>query len=215
MAAIASVQPHHLLLPKHPNRVWHLDLTSLRILWFKFTLAALLDGFSRRLLHLRIYSRTPCHREMTALVHRAAKEQGMPHFVITDHGPQFRRRFHADMKRRGIHHVQGRVRAPYLNGKIERAFRTFRIWWSLVLCGLSIPALQRRLDDYRHWYNQHRPHSALDGRTPDEAWQGIAIPEPGPIRCRDPLKPYIRIRRVNCRGDPGLPVVHITVRRAA
>ena len=74
---------------------------------------------------------------MVALVRRVAQKFGKPRFVITDHGTQFWRQFRSAMKKMGTIPVQDRVRAPYLNGKIERAFRTFRIWWRLVLTGLT------------------------------------------------------------------------------
>jgi len=85
----------------------------------------------------------------------------------------------------------------------------------MVLAGLTVRPIQRRLDHYRRWYNEHRPHSALDGLTPDEAWSGDALPEPIPIRSRDPIKPQIDVRRLRCRGDPLLPVIQIIVRYAA
>jgi transposase InsO family protein len=204
-----------LLRPRRPNCVWHIDLISLRFLWFRFTAAALLDGFSRRLLQLHLYGRTPCQRDMAVLVRRAAREYGTPQFLISDHGTQFRKRFHAAMALLNIRHVKGRVRAPYLNGKLERAFRTYREWWRLLLPGLSRRHLQRRLDDYRVWYNQHRPHSALNGRTPDEAWMQRCLPQPVALRQRDPARPVIAIHRQHCGGDPHLPVLHITLRRAA
>jgi len=81
------------------------------------------------------------------MIRRTANEFGKPRFLITDHGTQFRRQFHAKLGGMGIHHVRGRVRAPYLDGKMERAFRTFRIWWRLVLTGLSQRGIQRKLDD--------------------------------------------------------------------
>ena len=98
---------------------------------------------------------------------------------------------------------------------MERAFRTFKLWWRVVLCGLSRTSIQYRLDNYRHWYNHHRPHSAIDGLTPDEAWNATELSEPIPIRCRNPVKPGIRVRRINCRGDPYLPVIQITLSKAA
>ena len=91
MAAPAGITPHHLLTPERTNRVWHLDLLSLQILWLRFSVAAILDGFSRRLPCLRVYRRTPRARDMAALVRRVAKQFGKPRFVITDHGTQFRR----------------------------------------------------------------------------------------------------------------------------
>jgi transposase InsO family protein len=208
-------KPYHLLRPEWINRVWHIDLLSVQILWLRFSVAAILDGFSRRLLCLRVYRRTPRSRDMAALVRRVAQEFNKPRFVITDHGTQFRRQFRSAMKKMDIIPVQARVRAPYLNGKIERAFRTFRIWWRLVLTGLTEKGIQRRLDDFGTWFNEHRPHSALHGRTPQEAWEGHVLPEPIPILTRDRLQPQIEIRRKHYHGAPRLPIIDISVRLAA
>jgi len=161
-------KPYHLLRPEQINRVWHLDLLSLKVLWFRFTVAAILDGFSRKLLCLRVYRRTPRARDMAALVRRVAKQFGKPRFVITDHGTQFRRQFRTAMEKADSIVVQARVRAPHLNGKIERTFRTFRGWWRLVLTGLTLRGVQRRIDDFGHWFNELHSHSALGGRTSRE-----------------------------------------------
>jgi transposase InsO family protein len=208
-------KPHHLLTPKRVNRVWHLDLLSLQIRCFRFTVAAILDGFSRRLLCLRVYPRMPRARDMAALVRRVVKQFGKPRFVITDHGMQFRRQFRSAMNKIGIIPVQARVRAPYLNGKIERAFRTFRVWWRLVLTGLTQRSIQRRLDDFGIWFNEHRAHSALWGRTPQEAWEVRVLPAPVSIRAQDQLQPQIEVRRRHYHGDPRLPVIEISLRLAA
>ena len=215
MALPVGKKPYHLLRPKWINRVWHIDLLSVQVLWRRFSVAAIQDGFSRRLLCLHVYNRTPRAREMAALVRRVAKEFGKPRFVITDHGTQFRRQFRTAMKKAGIIAVQARVRAPYLNGKIERVFRTFRVWWRLVLAGLTQRGIQRRIEEFRAWFNEHRAHSALHGRTPQEAWEGRCLPKPVAIRARDQLRPQIEVRRRHYRGDPRLPVLEISVKLAA
>ena len=104
------------------------------------------------------------------------------------------------------------MRAPYLNGKVERLFRTFRGWWRWTLPCLTIRGLQRKLDIFRGWYNQERVHAALDGRTPMEAWDDVKRPDPVLIRARDCLEPQITVTRRHCRGDPRLPIVDITIR---
>jgi len=58
---------------------------------------------------------------MSRLVRQAVGQHGAPRFLITDHGTQFGRRSMPAMGRMDIRHVKGRVRAPYLNGKMERA----------------------------------------------------------------------------------------------
>jgi transposase InsO family protein len=141
----------------------------------------------------------------------AITEFGAPRFLITDHGSQFRRRFKAAMTKRGIRHVRGRVRAPFLNGKCERLFKTFRGWWRLVLSPITVSGIQTRLDCFRGWYDEYRPHSSIHGLTPAEAWNATALPEPIPIRARDQLEPQIDVRRRCCRGDPRLPIIDISV----
>ena len=215
MALPLGKKPYHPLRPERINRGWHIDVLSVQILWLRFSVAAILDGFSRRLLCLRVYRRTPRASDMVALVRRVAQKFGKPRFVITDHGTQFRRQFRSAMKKMDIIPVQARVRAPYLNGKIERAFGTVRVWCRLVLTGLTQRGIQRHLDDVGAWFNEHRPHNALHGRTPQEAWEGHGLPKPVSIRARDQLRPQIEIRRKHYHGDPRLPVIEISVRLAA
>ena len=71
--------------------------------------------------------------------------------------------------------------------------------------------MQRRLDNYQHWYNQIRSHTALNGRTPEEVWNDIVLPEPIPIRQADPSEVTTRVQRRAFGGDPRLPVVDIDI----
>ena len=211
-----GIKPHHLLLPQHTNHVWHMDLTCIRVLWFTFYVAAILDGFSRKLLALRVYRRMPRAFTMLLLVRNAIKQYGRPRFLITDHGSQFRRRFHTALKNQlRIHHVRSRVRAPYLNGKMERAFRPFKQWWRGIWPCLSLRLLQRRLENYRCWYNGHRIHSALGVLTPQEAWDDESPPTPITYRAREQSSLHMAITRSKCRGDTRLRVLSITLRHAA
>ncbi len=117
-------------ISKRTNTVWQLDLLQLRVLWFRFTIAVLMDGFSRRILELKVSRGVPTSRQMTKLVRRAAITHGLPRFIITDHGCQFRAQFRKAMKTLGVIPVRGRVRSLLFNGKVGRFFRT--------LCQLSL-----------------------------------------------------------------------------
>ena len=132
--------PRHILLPKQPNRTWHLDLTVLTILGMRFHIAALLDGFSRKLLALKVYARTPTSIMMGALVRRTVGQSGKPRFLIVDHGCQFRTRFRTYVENTlGITPVSGKVRTYTFNGKAERFFRK-RLWGHLAGIALRAPA---------------------------------------------------------------------------
>ena len=81
-----GIKPDRLLTPSKPNQVWHTDVTQIRILWSTILIAAVLDGFSRKVLALKVYARTPCARNMAALIRSAAARHGRPKFLITDNG---------------------------------------------------------------------------------------------------------------------------------
>jgi transposase InsO family protein len=94
-----------------------------------------------------------------------------------------------------------RPRAPHLNGKVERVQRTaLEEFWPTV--GLEDPALSSRLEDWGRFYNQHRPHTALGGRTPAERLADLAgvIPSPETVRAAyDPAKEIIRAQNSRWR----------------
>ncbi len=213
MVPPAGTEPHHLLTPRATNQVWQLDMMQLRILWFRFTIAALLDGCSRKLLRLQVFTGTPTTADMLRLVRSAIKSFGQPRCIITDHGGQFMGTFTAKLEHIGITVVQGKVRQPSFNGKVERFFRTLRIWSRIAVLPISLRPLQRRLDRYRIWYNEHRPHASIGGRTPDEAWNGIELAVPISIRAADPDEIVVSVDRQSYRDDRALPIVTIRVDR--
>ena len=133
---------------------------------------------------------------------------------IADHGGQFAASFTAALEHRGITVVKGKVRQPSFNGKVERLFRTLRLWLRIAVLPVGVASLlQRRLDRYRTWYNEDRPLAALASRTPEEAWQGVDLPDPIPIRATDSDEIAVQAQRRSCRGDVALPIITIRVER--
>lgn len=216
-----GAEPRHILKPRKINRTWHIDLAVVTRLGRRFHVAALLDGYSRKLLALKSYARTPTAIMMLALVRRAIGEYGRPRFLVCDHGCQFRTWFRERLELKfGVTPVSGKVRCPTFKGKVERFFRTFRSWSSRLLIAFFADKvrtcrwLQRRLDIFRDSYNGARLHQALGGRMPEEVWTGATRPEPEAITSSDP-QPEIAVRRKWFRGDHRLPVFDIRVRRSA
>jgi transposase InsO family protein len=83
-----------------------------------------------------------------------------------------RRNFCRALRWMGIHQRFTKPGRPWMNGRIERLFGTLK----KVLKSISFQdeqALTLVLARFCFAYNTLRPHSALNGRTPDEAWHGI------------------------------------------
>jgi transposase InsO family protein len=70
----------------------------------------------------------------------------------------------------GIATSHPRPHHPQTCGKAERFHQTEQRWLAAHPAAATINALQRELDRFRDIYNNHRPHRALDRRTPAEIW---------------------------------------------
>ncbi len=207
-----SKRAEHLLKPDRPHHVWHTDITEIRVLWKRFEIAAVLDGYSRNLLAIRAFARRPNTHDMNLLIKEAVRRsEATPKFLISDHGSQFRRRFKEACEQQGIKHVRGQVRAWQINAKIERFFRTLKTWMRSTLMIPSTEGMQRRLNEYQTWYNEHRVHAAHDAHTPEDIIRGL---DPIPIICtvNGGIEPEIRITRQSARGDPKLFRLEIKAR---
>jgi transposase InsO family protein len=98
------------------------------------------------------------------------REQGIrAERVMTDNGSAYRsRRFAKALRLLTIRHIFTRPYTPKTNGKAERFIQTLLREWAY---GLSHPTSNARNADlprWIDWFNQKRPHSALNGLPPLE-----------------------------------------------
>lgn len=57
--------------------------------------------------------------------------------------------------------------SPHLNGKVERGHKT-DLQEFYATTDLQAPEIHDRLNEWQHFYNWHRPHSSISGKTPIE-----------------------------------------------
>ena len=205
----------HVQHPTTPHQVWHLDLTTLRILWKQVEIAAIVDGFTRKIIALQAFGHRPSTKHLAKLVEDATDEAGQrPRYLVTDHGSQFRRRFRAAVEELGITHVRCQVRTWHLNAKVERVFRDVKTWARRTPLLPMTSAVQARLDGFRDWHNGFKPHAAHDILTPNDAEEGRPKFETTRYFQRGGAEPHLRLERRCVRGDPRLqyPVIDLIER---
>ena len=98
---------------------------------------------------------------------------------------------------------------------IERFFLSLRDeWLRRIFVPLSRDAMRRELTSYMSWFAEHRTHQGLDGRTPNEVYDGRPACEVGPKEKQEPqtFPPSELVVRLH-EGRRQLPVVEL--RRAA
>ena len=110
-----------------------------------------------------------------AAVHTGGQLWGLPARVLSDNGPCFggvarSGDFVEGLAALGIQAVHARPFHPQTCGKIERFHQTLKRWLRTQPRAGTLAGLQAQLDWFVEFYNHRRPHRALRGATPAEAW---------------------------------------------
>jgi transposase InsO family protein len=157
-----------------PNGCWQIDAT-------RWTLADgteawimdVLDDHSRVVVAAHACP-APTTAAAQAAVHTGGQLWGLPARVLSDNGPCFggvarSGDFVEGLAALGIQAVHARPFHPQTCGKIERFHQTLKRWLRTQPRAGTLNQLQAQLDWFVAFYN-HRPHRALRGATPAEAW---------------------------------------------
>ncbi|SFJ37465.1 putative transposase [Albimonas pacifica] len=153
-----------------PNQVWCADITYLPMRRGFLYLVAIMDWATRKVLAWRVSNTLHADFCIEALEEALARHEP-PEIFNTDQGGQFTSpRFTGVLHDAGVRiSMDGRGRWMD-NVFIERLWRTLKyecIYLHAFETGSELRAGLRRWIAY---YNAHRPHSALGGRTPNEAY---------------------------------------------
>jgi transposase InsO family protein len=176
---------------RYPGHVYHLDLTTVPTsagfwtAWWPFTLpqawpfawwiAVVIDHFSRRVMGFAVFKGKPDSHEVRSFMSRAFHKTGkVPKHIILDRDKIFDcHGFKEWCRERKIYPRFGAVGKHGSIAIIERFFRSLKSDGTRKSkIPLRLNAMRQEIASYIGWYNQHRPHSGLQGRTPDEVYEG-------------------------------------------
>jgi len=174
---------------RRPNHVWHVDLTivptasgfwcswlplALPQCWpFCWWVGLAMDHYSRRVMNFALFRQQPTSEAVRAFLGRTlAANHAKPKYIICDKGSQFWcAGFKAWCRRHGIRPRFGAVGKHGSIAVIERTILTLKqLLAGLPLIPLRHETFRRELSEIITWYNEHRPHTSLDGRTPNEVY---------------------------------------------
>jgi Integrase core domain len=103
-----------------------------------------------------------------------------------------------EMERLGVAAKNSRPYHPQTCGKVERLHQTLKRYLARQAAVKTLAGLQAQLDAFAHYYNAIRPHRALGGRTPLQAY-GARI-KARPVSLEAP-EGHFRVR--HDKVDPG------------
>jgi len=161
----------------HPDQRWHTDLSMWMFGGQWFWLVDVLDAYSRYLVHYELLLTAKADAVVQAAqravdsLHDRPRRAGEPE-IVHDGGPQFiGHEWRQFIQATGTTDVRTRPYHPQSNGRDERVHRTFREEILLDENALLYDARQA-MAEYRTYYNDHRPHSALHYLCPRDYYRG-------------------------------------------
>lgn len=153
-----------------PNHVWAMDITYIPMKQGFVYFTAVMDWYSRRILSWRLSNTMNADFCIEAL-EEAIQVHGAPGIVNTDQGSQF-------TSKEFVSTVQGCGAKISMDGKgawrdnvfIERFWRTLKYEAVYLRAYASVSDARRHLQAHLAFYNNKRPHSSLEDRTPDAVY---------------------------------------------
>jgi transposase InsO family protein len=181
-----------------PNQMWQTDVTHWRLAeGTDVEILNVIDDHSRLHLASDAYPTVKAH-DVVASFHKACDYHGLPASLLSDNGAVFtgasrggKVLLESELERLGIVFKNARPYHPQTCGKVERLHQTLKRYLARQSPARTLEELQRQLDGFRDYYNNVRPHRALSGRTPLQAYEGRVKAKPAPCVGRT----HFRVRK--------------------
>jgi len=153
-----------------PNQVWATDITYIPMARGFVYLCAIMDWWSRRILSWRLSNSMEAEFCVETL-EAALSVYSKPGIFNTDQGSQFSgAAFTGVLIRNDIAISMDGKGAWRDNVFVERFWRSVKYEEVYLRAYDDVPEARRSIGRYLEFYNTRRPHTALDRRTPDQAY---------------------------------------------
>jgi putative transposase len=160
------------------NQVWATDITCIPMERGFVYLAAVMDWLTRRVLAWRVSISMEVDFCLDA-VDEALARHGRPEIFNTDQGSQFTSAAFTGLLLENAISISMDGRGSWRdNVFVERLWRSVKYEEVYLRAYDSVAEARSSIGAYLSFYNRKRPHSSLDGRTPDQAYfRSLAVAE--------------------------------------
>jgi putative transposase len=159
------------------DSLWSVDLFRCESILLKsYWIMVVMDVFTRRIIGFGVAAANLDGPVVCRMFNRAIAKQTPPQHLSSDHDPLFRfHRWLANLRVLEVDEIKAIPCTPRSHAFVERLIGTVRrecldrtLFW-------NESDLERKLETYKAYYNQHRCHSGLAGATPAER-SGVPAP---------------------------------------
>jgi transposase InsO family protein len=168
-----------------PNEMWQAGTTHWRLAdGSDVEILNLIDDHSRLCLVSDTY-RAVTAQDVVASFRGARDYHGLPASLLSDNAAVFTGYYRhgkvlleQELEQLGIVFKNSRPYHPQTCGKVERFHQTLKRFLAKQKPPRTLTELDSQLDRFRDYYNHIRPHRALGGRTPLQAYEGRVKAKP-------------------------------------
>jgi transposase InsO family protein len=181
-----------------PNEMWQADITHWRLAGGQdVEILNMIDDHSRLFLASRAFPTTKA-ADVVDVFRSAIDLHGAPASLLCDNGAVFTATprggkvlLQVEMERLGVAAKNSRPYHPQTCGKVERLHQTLKRYLQKQPSARTLAELGAQLCAFTHYYNAIRPHRALGGRTPLQAYSARVKARPA---LEAPPDTHFRIR---------------------
>jgi len=150
------------------DHLWSVDpFRAESILLKSYWILVVMDVYTRRIIGFGVAAANLDGIRACRMFNRAIARQPLPRRLSSDHDPLFRfRRWRANLRVLDVDEVKTIPGTPRSHAFVERLIGTIRREYLDRLWFWNQTDLERKLEDYKVFYNQYRCHTALAGVTP-------------------------------------------------
>lgn len=156
------------------DSLWSIDLFRTESIHLKsYWVMVIMDHFTRRIIGFAVNNGDINGSTLCRMFNNIISNQKPPQCISTDNDPLFKfQRWEANLRILEIKHIKSIPYTPISHPFVERLIRTIReelldnifVWNAL--------DLQKKLDNFKDYFNESRAHAGIDGMTPENKNSG-------------------------------------------
>ena len=158
------------------DSLWSIDLfrcesALLRSHW----VLVVMDQYTRRIVGFGVHAGVVDDRALCRMFNHAIRGPSSPKRLSSDNDPLYRfHQWHANLRVLRVTEVKSVPYVPLSHPFVERLIGTLRRECVDQMLFWSAPDLERKLVEFQDFYNAHRAHASLEGRTPVQTGKAVA-----------------------------------------
>jgi len=152
------------------DSLWSVDFFRCESILLKsYWVMVLMDQFSRKVIGFSVHPGDLNGNAICCMFNRLISKKNLPTYLSSDNDPLFQyQRWKANLRVLDVKEIKSIPYVPMTHPFVERLIKSVRnelldqtLFW-------NSQDLQKKLDGFQLYFNQHRSHASLEAKTPDQ-----------------------------------------------